>query len=336
MKNWVQSMITKVKPPRVVPLLLVCLFSWSGARAADFFEPFDREPAPGAWRVFGDTGLFEWDESASSLNVTWDSRRPNSYLQLPLGTELRRSDTFVCEFDLTLHDLQLGVTDGQPFAFQLAAGFQQSASAQHPDFVRGTATGATNLVEFNYFPDSGFGATVWPVAVDDEGTFNFNGGSDFVIQELPLNQPLRIRMGFDGEQEALHLTVTSGDSVIVPVTTVPLTSAFSDFSVDAFAISSYSDTGADGSLLAHGSIDNVRLTYTRPVEDLRVVNVGSETSVEFSALAGWRHQLQRAIELPAWANVGEPVEPAENIDAVLLDPAPPVNRAFYRIESTRR
>lgn len=329
-------MITKVKLPRVVPLLVVCLFSWSGARAADFFEAFDREPTTGSWRNFGDPGLFVWDESASAVNVTWDSRKPNSYLQLPLGTVLGRADTFVCEFDLTLHDLQLGVTEGQPFAFQLAAGFQQTASAQHPDFVRGTGTGSTNLVEFNYFPDSGFGATVWPVAVDEEGTFNFNDGRDFVIQELPLKQPLRIMLGYYGEQEVLRVSVTSGESVIVPVTTVQLTSAFSDFAVDAFAISSYSDLGADGSLLARGTIDNVRLTYTLPAERMRLMKVGSETSVEFEALAGWRHQLQRATEPPNWENVGEPIEPAESIDASLVDPAPPVGRAFYQIESTRR
>jgi len=40
--------------------------------------------------------------------------------------------------------------------------------------------------------------------------------------------------------------------------------SFTDFRVDAFAIASYSDAGAQGSLVAHGIIDRLQIELPAP------------------------------------------------------------------------
>src|SRR5262249_53776107 len=125
--------------------------------AVTFPEDFAANPATESWQAFGDRSLFHWNSTNHNLEITWDSSHPNSYFARPLNTVLSRSDDFSLEFDLRLADITVGTTPGKPFTFQLAIGFIDLVKATGTNFLRGTGTDSTDLAEFDYFPDSGFG-----------------------------------------------------------------------------------------------------------------------------------------------------------------------------------
>src|SRR5512137_2683506 len=120
--------------------LSLVLFTLRATFAADetvtYTEPFEADPLGHGWRAFGDTNLFLWKASAGSLEVTWDSSRPNSYLQLPLGTVLSKSDDFSFALDLLLTDAVSGPNPLKPSVFPLAFGFQNAGDAERPNFGR--------------------------------------------------------------------------------------------------------------------------------------------------------------------------------------------------------
>src|SRR5262249_32270918 len=129
---------------------------------------FAQDPMQHGWRVFGDGGLFRWEPASQALAVTWDSSHSNSFIYLPLGTILTAADDFQLSFDLKLADIQAGSTPGKSNEFEIAVGLIQYASATNANAYRGTGVNSTygvhNLVEFDYFPDAGFGDT-WATTV---------------------------------------------------------------------------------------------------------------------------------------------------------------------------
>jgi hypothetical protein len=98
------------------------------------FNDFNHPPTAANWRVAGDASLFQWNNTAGTLRVTWDSSRPNSYFYQPLGTVLSRTDDFVLGFDLRLDSIQPGTTPGKPYAFQIAVGLVDLQSVLDPAF----------------------------------------------------------------------------------------------------------------------------------------------------------------------------------------------------------
>jgi hypothetical protein len=64
------------------------------------FEDFSENPLDHGWSVFGDSQLFRWNQQLQLMEVTWDSSKPNSYLQFPLKTIMTRNDDFTIELDL--------------------------------------------------------------------------------------------------------------------------------------------------------------------------------------------------------------------------------------------
>src|SRR5437773_236398 len=119
------------------------------SHAAMITEDFAKDPVTHGWRIFGDTNLFVWNASNHSLNVTWDSSRPNSYFHLPLGTILNRYDDFSLALDLQLTDVATGVNSSKPSTFELALGFLNAAQATNANFLRGNSFDSPNLVEFD-------------------------------------------------------------------------------------------------------------------------------------------------------------------------------------------
>jgi len=131
--------------------------------AAVFQENFATDPFVRGWRTFGDASLFSWNAASQNIEVTWDSSRANSFFRLPLGTIATESDDFSFGFDVRLSDIRLGNTPGKTNEFQIAVGLINYASATNASAFRGAgqsaAYGVRNLVEFDYFPDAGFGET---------------------------------------------------------------------------------------------------------------------------------------------------------------------------------
>ena len=268
---------------------------------AMFAENFSN--VPGGWQTHGKSSLFGWNTNAGALDVTWDSRETNSFYYRKLGTVLTRTDDFRFEFDVTLHDIEIGVTPGRPYTFEVALGLINLRSATAPDFFRGQFSGTRNIVEFDYFPAfSSFGATVASTIVSTNNMFAY--GHNFPM-EMSTGALFHVRMDYTASNSTLTTTMTRNGEPFGPLEATPLGATFSDFRVDAFAISSYSDARADGSILARGTVDNVVVVYPEgPATELSGRFVAGTFEARFISRTGWAYQLEYSGDLQTWNAVG--------------------------------
>lgn len=331
--NWVRSALAGVGV-----LLGGADRSMGATEPTAFIEDFAADPVSGGWRTFGEASLFRWNAEAQTLEVTWDSSKPNSYFYRPLGRTLTRRADFSLWFDLRLRDIAVGTTPGKPYTFELAIGFLNLAQATQPHFLRGTGADSPNLVEFDYFPDSGFGATISPTIIS--GTMQFATSFNSPL-ELTLNDQFRVKLRYDAAQEELTVKVTRNGEGFGPIKAVTLPPEFTDFQVDAVAVCSYSDAGQDpqfgGSVLARGVVDNLYVAVERqPTLDLRLTGglKAGRWQAEFDAHPGWTYSLVGTTDLTSWTPVTSQTALTRG-RLVLSDPAPATDPArFYRVEAT--
>lgn len=323
-------------------LVLLALGNACSSHATAFKEDFADEPAARGWRVFGQSGLFAWNRESGALEVTWDSSQPNSYYYRLLGNVLSKADDFAIAFDLRLRDIAIGVDPGKPYTFQIAIGLMQLAGATQPSFLRGSgidpASGPRNLVEFNYFPDSGFGATFAPTVVSINNRIAF---SDNHPLELTVGDWFHVVMVYAASNQVLRTTVTrNGAPYGLPPNDAlrELSLAgFPDFRVDTLAVASYSDAGQNppqfaGSVLAHGTVDNLAVDLpTAPVEDLEATGAPGNPRVQFIGKSNWVYVLERSADLETWETVSSPM-PGLAGPMVLAENSPsPQTPQFYRV-----
>ncbi len=305
-------------------------------RPQGFTEIFSSNPLESEWAIHGDNSLFAWDETRQALRVTWDSSRTNSYFHHPLGTTLSASDDFALSFDLVLQDIQGGSNPSKPSAFQIAIGFMNAAEARRASFSRGAGlesiTGARSVVEWNYFPDTGFGTTVSPGVFSSNNLAQFSFAFPFdlapqvqhrvTMRYTSTNRTLRTKMFLDGTP-----------AKAIPDVVLPEQASF-DFRLDSWAIASYSDAGQsgefDGSVLAHGWVDNVVLELPAPLQLEPSVTANGQPGVHFWARQPWRYILERSEDLKRWLPVVEWVADRTG-QATLSDPVPQAGKAFYRV-----
>jgi hypothetical protein len=108
-----------------------------------------------------------------------------------------------------------------------------------------------------------------------------------------------------------------------------------DFRVSTFSISSYSDQRADGSILAHGTVDNITITVPPPP----VMNLAGAFSnglwrAQFLSRSNWLYTLERAVSFTVWTNASlTTVGTGSTLS--LVDPNPPWAKSFYRIRAER-
>lgn len=296
-------------------------------------EDFSSDPASHGWQSSGVAELFRWNAEGGELEATWDSSRPNSYYYKPLPTVLSKLDDFEVTFRLRLDEVAFGITEGRPFTFEVAIGLTQLSSATQTNFVRGTGNASPNLVEFDYFPDSGFGATLSPTIVSSNN--QFRPSFTFPL-ELTRGEWFNVAMRYQGSNQTLSTTLRHNGESAGQVKDVRLTAEFSDFRVDAFAISSYSDQGADGSVRARGRIDDVTVTTPDPPVAALAGNLSrGRFAVSLMSRIGWVYQLERTVDWATWRRVGAG---AAGTDSVLLleEDGPPVEgAAFYRVQLLR-
>ncbi len=320
-------------------LFLLMLFCAGILRAASFTEDFSTAPASRGWKTFGDTNLFQWNAATGALAVTWDSSRSNSYYRRPLGTILSMGDDFTLDFDLRLDDIAIGLTEEKPYTFQLAIGFHNSLAATNATFRRGTGSTAPHLVEFNYFPDSGFGATIWPAFVDGAGKFNYdfsNPGSAFTIREMTTNVLYRVTMAYTASNRTMRTTMTADGVPFGPINNAVLLTNFGDYRVDMVSISSYSDTGADGSVLAHGWVDNVNFVVPdAPVSGLAGQRTNGLWRAEFVSRTNWIYTLERSGNLSNWRGISVPASGNGGVLFLTETNVPMAGMGFYRVRAER-
>ncbi len=298
-------------------------------------EDFALNPLSRGWQVFGETNLFQWNSTNQNLQVTWDSSQPNSYFHHPLGTILAKDDDFTLGFDLRLKDISIGVDTNKPYTFQIAIGLIHFADAVSTNFIRGSGFQSPNLAEFDYFPDSGFGATISPTLISSNNEYAYS----FNIFELTTNDLYHVEMTYTASNHTLATMMTKNGASFGPIANAVVSTNFSDVRLDAVAISSYSDAGQDpmfaGSILAHGTVDNLVVT-TPPLPVQNFVGGFSNNvwQASFTARTNWMYALERTADLSSWTGASLEV-PGVTGPMVLSDTNAPAEKAFYRIRANR-
>lgn len=320
------------RPFRVL-LAFAPLAASLAAWPATYFEEFASDPAVRGWTATGETSLFQWDSVARNLAVTWNSAQPNSYFLLPLRTFLTRDDDFTLEFDLRLQSIAVGTTPGKASTFEIALGFINRAQATGAGFWRGSGVDSPNLVEWDYFPDSGFGATVAAAMIS--GSHQWATSFNAPV-ELILDQTYHFRLDYQARTRTLEFAQTVGgqSTRLEPAT---IKSGFGDFAVDALAISSYSDVGQDpmygGSVFARGTVDNVRLELPEPpIRRFTGGPDGATWQAGFTGWLGWRYTLEASSDLSEWNAVSATID-GDGHRQTLVDPHPSPDRSFYRLQA---
>lgn len=316
------------------------------ARAAVLAEDFVADPFAHGWVALGDTSLFSWNASAQQLSVTWDSSRTNSFCLMPLGTILTQGDDFSVSFLLRLQDIQLGHTPGKSNEFEIALGLVNRSSATNANSYRGAGVSSTygvrNLIELDYFPDAEFGDTLTTTVVSTNNrifpvhnfpvTLTPGDAFRFTLAYTAVDRVLRTSSTRNGAPFGLPPEQVLGDLELL---------GKPDFRVDSFAVISYSDliqTGppsVHGSVLAHGSVDEVRVIVPGPpVADLQLRRTGGSWGAQFSSRTQWVYQLERSLDFVAWQPSSPP---AAGTGAALLltDTNRPEANAVYRIRAER-
>jgi hypothetical protein len=320
---------------RLSVLALAGLSLVSASRAVTIVEDFSTNPLQDGWQVFGDTNLFCWNSTSRNLQVTWDSSQPNTYFYHPLGTILTRDDDFSLAFDL-----QLTNASASGYGFELAIGFLNLAEATSTNFNRSTGANSPDLVELTYFPDVGWGPTVWPVFADTNSDFNWNSASDYAIYAPNLGDWYHIVMTYTASNLTMVTTMTnfeqtSGVTIIDPVDLTSTNSPFTDFRVNTVSINSYQDDGWGDSISAQGVLGNFVITVPPPpIQNLTGACSNGVWQAQFCSRSNWLYVLERTSDFQSWTNIC-PVTCGNATNLCLQDPNPPANKAFYRLSASR-
>ena len=301
---------------------------------------FTSDPLANGWQEIGAEDLFDWHPE-TGVEVTWDSRRPNSYFAFPLGLTLHRGDDFTLDFTFHLEEITRGIDPTKPFTFQIAAGLIHLANATDPAMHRGAGInpehGPRNIVEWTYFPDSGFGATVGPTAISGENQLVFSSNHPL---EIISGRTYRVEMTFSGETQSLTTRMWENgqpfgmgpEKALQPLV---LPGSFTDFAVDAFAISSYSDAGQDpefaGSVYARAQLHTVSIALRNKPQ--LIVSHEDAPVIEFASESGWRYFLERSTDGRTWTGIAGPLTGGG--DLRVTDEQSPAGIALYRARGER-
>jgi hypothetical protein len=313
----------------------------SPSHALEISEDFSTDPAQRGWKSLGEGNLFQWNAVSGKLDATWDSSRSNSYFALPLRTPLTTNDDFSVSFQLRLRDCAAGINPAKASTFQLAVAFINLAQATSDSFLRGTGGDSPNLMEFNYFPDPGgswqWGASITTVLVDKTG-FNWCYG-DPVIDSLATGAEFHVSIAYSAANRTLSASILRDGA---PFATIPdrrLGTNFLGFNLDAIAVCSFSDAGQfpefEGSILAHGTVDNFKLTLPEPpIGTISGGFVNSLWQVEFESLTDWVYTLERTTNLQQWTAASAPTS-GNNSPTTLTDTNSTSGNVFYRVRTER-
>ena len=327
-------------------VVFFCLLWNQIAAGAMLREDFSSDPLQRGWQIFGDSSLFQWNSAAQVLAVTWDSSHTNSFFHLPLGRMLSTADDFSFAFDLRLQDIRAGSTPGKSNEFEIAVGLINRATATKTNSFRGAGQspnyGVQNVVEFDYFPDAGFGDTLATTVISTNNRI-------FPAHNFPLTLRAgdwhRFTITYSAADQTVRTTATRNGMPfgMPPQNTLGSVSLADrpDFQVDAFSVTSYSDAvqvgppAFQGSVLAHGAVDNIELSLPdSPVRDLRLRRGSEGWETVFEGVAGWTFALRRSLDLHGWEIIATTNNPAAGT-VILVDTNSSAPGAFYFIEASR-
>ena len=326
-----------VRKVALMLLLLQPVALW----AATFTENFSSNPAANGWQFFGNTNLFAWDSTNQTLRVTWDSSKSNSYLYRPLGTILATENDFSLSFDLTFDDYAIGVTPGKPGTFEAALGFFNFDQATKSNFFRGSGIngtfGARSLVEFDFFPAfETFNPTIaQTVVATNYSHWFFNHENQL---EMTPGETFHVAMNYSASSRTLTTCITNNSEQYGQTQTITILTN-DDFRLTTLSISSYNDSGQNpiyaGSILAHGSVDNVVFTIPDPpVANVTGGFLGASWRTQFASQSNWFYTLERSTNSTIW-NVASATTAGNGSALSLMDTNPPSGSAYYRVRANK-
>jgi hypothetical protein len=316
-----------MKKVLLVSLALAGLAASANARAAVIAENFATNPLSNGWQIYGRTNLFHWNPTNQNLEVTWDSAQPNSYFYHPLGTILTTNDDFSLAFDIRVSDANA------TGLFELAVGFLNFKDATNAHFARGTGSDSPNLVEFNYFPDTGWGPTLSCTMTDTNSTFHFL--EDFV--GLDSGVTYRVVLTHAAGAALVSGQVFTNGQLYTALPVSYLSTNFTDFRLDTVAVSSYTATNDPwgDSLLAHGSVANFVVTVPPPpVQNLTGSLSNAVWRAQFISRSNWLYTLERTGDFLSWENAS-PAISGNGANMFLPDTNAAAGKAFYRVRAER-
>ncbi len=305
-------------------------FLWVGVRANTI--PLN---ANSGWKIFGDPQLFQWLPDLQTVQVTWDSSRSNSFLAYPLPHALTSADSFDFTFELLLESHAVGLRPDRPSTFQITVGMVRIGVVTVPNYVRGSLPGPKDTVEWAWFGDSDpISASVSPVIIPSDGRLPWGYADSFITLETGIHY--RFKLAYSALDRTARITVQLNGTNGPALQPVVLPANFTDFQVDSFVISNYSDLGQHplygGSVLATGKISNLTLTLpANPIESLGLRN----GEIVFQGQSGWRFTLEASSDLKAWMIVSE-INPSIAGEFRLADSREAVFAVqFYRVKARR-
>ncbi len=318
-------------------------FVLQSVRATTLTENFTNDPAADGWQIFGSPNLFQWNSTSHQLAVTWDSSQANSYFYHPLGAALTSASNFMFSFDLQLNDIAAGPAENKPQALQVAIGLLNFTEATNDGFYIGTGYNAPDLVELDYYTDTGYGATVGTPMISSVNNFA-SGGLTYPLT-LTFGAVYRFTLIYTANNQTMHTVLTSNGVPVGPLKATQLTDTFGDFHVDAFSINSYTDAGQDtntyyydgfpviyaGSLLAHGTVSQMFFADALPVTRILAAGPGQ---LQFSSTTNWVYTLERTTDFQNWPTVS-PAVPGVEGSLTLTDTNPIPDKVFYRVRADR-
>jgi len=206
------------------------------------------------------------------------------------------------------------------------------AQATNAGFSRSGGT-APNLFEFDYFPDTGFGASIDATLIDTNIGFTY---FYFTYDNRTLEPDVTYQVTLTHAAGATNISgqiLTNG----VLFTALPFSyvGPITDFRLDTLSISSYEDDGFGDSILAHGVVDNFVVTLPPPpVQNLTGDFLGNEWQCSFTSRTNWVYALEHSTNLVNWTAV---VSNSPGVDGakILSDTNPPASQAYYRIRAER-
>ena len=322
-----------------------------GTAPLRFAETFAKDPALHGWETTGESSLFQWDESGERIAAQWDSSQPNSYFHRPLGLTLNTQQNFSISFDLELNSIEIGTTSDKPFTFSIAIGLIDLSQATRADFFRGSGVhpvyGHRGAVEWNYLPDSGFGATIATGLISQDNQWAFQHTFPLALETQTL---YRIRMEYDAANGKLETTMTADgepfgpikDALLSEISLNPIENGFTHLNVNTISISSYSDAGQSppeyaGSIQAAGYVDNfvVEITTAVPTVPIRQIQqTGDTIHIDFDGSAGKNYWLERTAEFLDWITIDHQrtEETGEAVFSISTGKAP---LGFFRIRASQ-
>jgi hypothetical protein len=319
------------------------------AGAAVIEEDFSSDPLQHGWQTAGNAGLFHWDSTNHLLAVTWDSTQPNSFFYHPLDGHLSRYDDFSFEFDLLVRDIASNVEPGKTGPLQIGIGFQNYTVATNANFLRGFGM-VSDIAEFCYYPYGYYDwggfiyespSTTAPSFISSAPSFSPNTLTPNYVLELPTNVLVHVVMTYTASNQTASVSATTNGVAVGSLPPLALNStnsnftASDDYNVNMFSITSYTSIGDDfDSVLAHGTVANLKVTLPPPAQNLALAFTNSQWQVRFDNKTNWVYTLQKTADFISWTNVSGPLA-GNGTSLTLHDDTAATPAAFYRVQAHR-